>query len=105
MKPSSTSSDGIAFQVPSRLDDLEGAVADWVARAHQVARYVYVKLGHVTLCRVMLRCIMWACGQTPLTKFDRKGDRLIRTPMHTRCIPRFVPDAYPMYTPTHAAMQ
>ena len=35
-----------------------------------------------------------ACAQTPRTQLDRKGDHLMRTPMHTR----FMPDAYPMHT-------
>ena len=59
-----------------------------------------------------IRLATWACAKTPLTQFDRKGDHLIRTPMHTQCMPdacpthaRSMPDAYPIHTPTHTPMQ
>ena len=38
---------------------------------------------------------MWVCAKTPLPQFDRKGDPLMLTPMHARCIPDADPDAYP----------
>ena len=38
-------------------------------------------------------CPIWACAKTPLAQFDRKGDHLIRTPMHAR----FIPDSHPMH--------
>ena len=41
------------------------------------------------------RISIWACAKTPLTRFDRKGDHLMRIPIHTRCRPDADPDAYP----------
>ena len=38
---------------------------------------------------------MRARAKTPLTQFDRKGEHIMRTPMHARCIPDACPDAYP----------
>ena len=35
--------------------------------------------------------MIWACAQTTLTQFDRKGDHFMLSPMHTR----FIHDAYP----------
>ena len=26
--------------------------------------------------------LLWACAETPLTQFGRRGDHLMRTPMH-----------------------
>ena len=40
---------------------------------------------------------IWAYAKTPLTSFDRKGDHLIRTQVHTRCIPDAYPDVVIMF--------
>ena len=48
----------------------------------------------ICVCAFCRTHFMWVWAQTPLTPFHRKGDHLIRTPMHTRCMP----DAYPMRT-------
>ena len=41
---------------------------------------------------------IWACAKSPLASFDRKGDHLTPTAMHTRCIPDACPEAVITFT-------